>query len=252
MKKKVINRKVCVISQPKRTILSILVIDEDMVKFPILPKIHNDIPKIEEYSDVFFLFSGNFEKIDPEKFTSLYGGCGYLVDDAKDINSSLFQVLQYGKEIFETHLTYTIWKFDEISRVNNMSRLCENLQKFNMSDLKWPVFKIRRLGPSELCDIYMRSDGEKEERVKNFLELLYKIWYKDDKGNGINKHSTYTSNSVCLIFKRDSILKLLEAWNEEKEWIDTFTWADYRYLFASLSKHLSIQVQDNDIETLEL
>ena len=242
---KIINDQIYIIEQPSHSILSIMVLEEEKVKFPISQKIHNDLPKLEECSDVFFIFLGDFNMIDMEKFTSLYGGIGYL--KSKDPTLALFETLQYGKEIFETHITYAIWKFEEIeTKIKDMKKVGSNFQRVTMSDLNWPIFEIRRLGPQELCDIYMK--GEDNKKMNKFLELWYKYYWKDDRKE--NKYSTYTSDTTCQVFKRSIVEKLLEAWKNEREWIDTFTWADYRYLLASLTKHLNIKIQSHNIEEI--
>lgn len=238
--------EVNVISQPKHPILSLFVVDQDKIKFPLTDTLHDCIFKVGETTDIFFIFLGPNNSLLPDVFSSLYGGCGYIEEPGRDMTGVLFKVFKYAREIFETHKSFTIWKMEE--EVKDPDKVCESVLKGCMSDLKWPIFNIRRLSPSELCDIYTKEEGG--DRFKGFLEDLYeRYWKKGTRERGDNRYSTWTSNSPVMFFNFLTIDKFLEAYEREEdgEWIRTFSWTDYRYLLASLTKHLGIKIQPGNL-----
>lgn len=242
--------EVCIFQQPSHTILSVVVVEEALMSVPLPQKTHDDLPRLEECSDVFFVFQGSFGRVDLEKFVTLYGGIGY-VRVREDIVSALFSVFQYAHEIFETPLTYALWKFEEIEdKVRDMKKVGEVLQRVTMSDLKWPLINLRRLSPTELAQIYLRSTPIKEKVLGKFLEEFWAGYWWGKSRRRENLYTTYTSESVVIVFKRVVIERLLKAWEEEREWIETFKWADYRKMLASLLKHIDQKVQLVDVEEL--
>ena len=246
-------KELTIVNQPKHITLSVIVFNVDIVQTPLEASLHDNIFRLTDETDVIFLFYGDYRKvIDLDKFSSLYGACGWIYGE--DITYTLFQVFQYGKEILERYVSYLVGNIEDLSEPG-LDNILEKVQKVNMADIKWPVFKVRRLDPKELYNIYNKPlDSSSDKSMDSVKEWYNKFWETEDKTKpSDNRYSTWHSSSRLMYFKSDVINKLVDLWYEdegEREWIETFTWQDPKYLLASMVKHLEMDIQDTDIENL--
>lgn len=213
---------VYVLKQPGHVILSLVVIGMD---HPKSTKFLETIDELSSVSDVLFIFSDRvgIGDIDLRKFSSLYGACGFI-HGTKEIGETLFQVLEYSKHIFQRHVGYVVMNDWNIPEIEDVPKLCEQLQTWTMSTITSPIFQIRRLDPTELYRLY---------------RLPKKPWWKiQPEEDNIGMYMTHTSPSPVLFFKN----LIRDKWLEEdrENYLKTFTENDVRSVLASLVKDLGI------------
>jgi len=232
MKKVILNLdSMYVINQPKRKILSAIVIDASELDNPLSNEIHEGLDKISEMSDIVFVFPEIAQKkIDCEKFTNLYSGCAWIIGEW---NETLFTVLEYASEIFNTHVGYVILDLKDVP-----SYPTNTVFNITISDSKSIIFKIDRKTPEELFSYYkvIREVPDKK---------IWEMWRRPDKSLPRNNFYTLWGTESKFIYLRPQhIGKLLEL----REISNTFD--NYRDFFSSATKNLELTHLDRNIEDI--
>lgn len=254
--------EIYVISQPKRLILSILVVDLPLSE-PLPEKIHQNLGWLINFSDVFFVFSEPHFKeqstVDKIKFTSLYQACGFIDSKTECISHELIKTLKYDKEIFEetkNHLGITIGKLSDVVDYSSTDFSC--IRNVMLSKITRPVFEIRRLTTDELFNIYKLDNltEHKKSKGKLFSTILNALYRRSLETDKIGMYSTWHSESPFIYLPKISINTILqqEQLDSEgfKDWINTFISIDPRYLIASLIDHLGLEILNLKIDQVKL
>ncbi len=232
------KNEINILHQPKHSTISLILIDSD--KFPISPEEHNAIDKLQEFSDVFFVFSDHLfpstKGINKTKFTSLYESCGYIDGGGELCETYLISIL-YSLEIFETHIGFCITRISDLGDIK-LEDYSKNIISLTASSISSPVFKTRRLGTDEFYKIYKNSNTG--------------IFKKQE--DSVNMYCSYTSDSKIMYFKRSSIGIIIDFWksSENNKYFKSFSIKDPRYFFASVVKFLTIQKIDANINDLDI
>ena len=256
------KNEIYVVSQPKKLILSILVVD-----FPLteqLPEsIHDKLGWLVNFSDVFFVFSEPHFKehkmVDKIKFTSLYQGCGFIDTKTTSIGDDLIKILQYDKEIFEetkNHLGVTIGKLSDVKsyELHEFSHIRDSI----LSNITRPIFKIRRLTSSEFFNIYELKNIPvlKSGFGKIFSTITNALIRRNQETDKIGMYCTWHSESPFIYLPKITVNSILQ--NREldidgfKAWINTFITIDPRYMFASLINYIDIEILNLEIGQVKL
>ena len=267
MKKEYINNDIIrVLHQPKHTVCSVIVMNTG---YPLPPEVHEGIFKLSEISDLVFIFSRRLfpvetSGISPEKLTTLYGGCAwteYTYDSGSSIGMTILRALLYCQEIFDKHIGYTI---SQASDLKDLGKVCENLVKVNMSSIAKPIYKLRRLSPSELYEFYKVPDTRKNrgsfsglcclgvENIKSII--LGELFLPRDPDC---RYCTWHSESKVMYFRNGTIKTILTMFlGDDKykfvEILETFTDPDPRYIFSCIPQLLGIDNLDYNVEDLEI
>lgn len=223
------NNEVYVLRQPKKSILTIVYIDNIFPKNQIQQDFFDEINSV---SDILFIFNSLAKKkINVRKFTYLNKGSAFYVEDVgKPV--ALYNVLDYSKHIFDHYVSYVVLDDKDIENITD-DKYAKNIQTWTSSTLSQPYIKIKRLDPISLYDIYKLEDNGK---FFNFSRPVF-----DDK----NTYSTYTSVSAFVFFKRNILNAFLDY--EEKydfKYLETFDKDSYKEAIASF-------IKDNNINYLE-
>lgn len=268
---KINKGEVYVINQPKHTLLSIIVVNSN-----IYDLIHNNFYNLSKVSDIIFLFSDFYNndqrRINKEKFTSLYQACGFIDCPGSDINSYLFKMLSYSKEIFNKHVGYLITETSLLTGIEINDEFNNKLLEITGSSIIKPIFKIRRSTNSELKKIYYETDDtdkvtkEKHNNlISNFIGVLSEVIKECDpkkvkedeikENKDFGKYCSYSSDSEILYFKNGTINLFCTYYknNKIKEYVKTFSFkSDVRFLLASFVRKLNIENLDSDIKDLNI
>ncbi len=218
-----------VVNQPKKSILSVIIIDRESLDKPLEKEIHSGIDEVSEMSDVVFIFpSGSETKVDCEKFTNLYSGCAWIVGDWED---ALLEVLEYSYEIFSKHVGYILLDLSSVPEYP-----IDTVINITLSDSRSVIFKIERKTPEQLFDYYkvIREIPEKK---------LWEIWKQPKKNTTTNNFYTLWGTDSKFIYLRP---QHITQYLEKRKLVDTFD--SYRDFFASITKNLEIQHLDRNIE----
>lgn len=239
-----------VIKQPVHSIVSIIVVNGD--RLPIHPIAHRNIDTLSEMSDVVFVFSDHFSNRGTlvKKFANLYRACSYIHGSGDILGKPIFQTLAYCVEIFRKHSAFIITDTERLEKVRAISP--DQIMDITASSVIKPIFRITRLGPEELHEIYT-TPVEGEKKQETFPK--WKFWKKVvDKSSTDRINSTFNSPSGILYFKASTVKVLLQMYEDEKfgEYVDTFSEDDLGYLFASYVRELGIDNMDRDIEDLKV
>lgn len=174
-----------VIKQPEKAIVSLVVIDS-------LPdeNIHNKLDELKKISDLIFIFKG--VDINPDKFTSLYQGCGYLDHEKESIVKTMKFAMEYCLEIFKSHATFLICPELELLKYKEIDFLA--LQNISISGLNLPIMIDRRLSSEEFKKIYSPKYG----------------WFGNIIDNEYGKYSSYTNISPLIMLRPKMIKTILD------------------------------------------
>lgn len=254
--------EIYVVSQPKKLMLSILVVD-----FPLteqLPEsIHDKLGWLVDYSDVFFVFSEPHFKeqkmVDKIKFTSLYQGCGFIDTKTTSIGNELIKILQYDKAIFEeikNHLGVTIGKLSDVDKYE--SYIFTHLRDIVLPNITRPIFKNRRLTSYEFFNIYELKDTStlKSGFGKIFSTIVNALKRRNQDTDKIGMFCTWHSKSPFIYLPKIAINSILQYKELDKDgfktWVDTFISVDPRYMFASLINYIGIEILNLEIEHVKV
>lgn len=228
------KNEIYILHQPKHSILSIVLVDKK--EFPLSEHEHQSISEIQEFSDIMFVFPWYAKGIQPEKFTSLYGGCGWIRENDSLIETYMKTIL-YGLEIFERHVGFCISRLSDLGKIQGKIQ-GNKILTLTASNMSSAVFKTRKLNSDEFYEIY------KESRINS-------IFRPHDTSN---MYASYTSDSAVLYFKRSNVGTIVDFWksSDNNKYIKSFILEDPRYFFASVCKFLNISTIDSDIQDLDI
>lgn len=231
-----------VVNQPKHSIVSLVIFDD------ITDEIHNNLIKLNDMSDVIFIFPSNKHKrIDKNKLTSLYRGCAWI-DSYDSLSFTLFKTLDYCVQIFQAHNTFLLMNMDNLVDIDN--KFFDNIKSVNASNMKNPIFKVRNLTADEYRGIYTRKVIENNS-VFNRIRKYFGINDEFEEETVDDMFCSYTSESKVLVYFRPIIIKLIE-FNNSTVYSELFSSLDCRYLFASMTKYLNIEITDINVENLNI
>ena len=226
--------KVYIQHQPTRSIVSVLALGPE---FPLSQALHENIERLNKISDVFYILPTEYPGIDPEKFTSLYGGLGWMISEGT-VSCGVMGVIDYLQEIYPHQFAgFLIGHTNDLSEKDYKT---DNILRLVASDIVKPVFKPIRLSSEDLYELYTRTPktlwGEK-------------IYPKEKE----NMFARYTSDSPLVLLKLSVIRSLLGFWKDPdtRGWIETFIMDDPKYMLASLIKYLGIDIIESNLEELE-
>ena len=232
-----------VVNQPRKSIVSLVLFDEN-----ITDEIHNNIVKLNEISDVIFIFSKDYKRIDKNKLTSLYGACAWI-ESYDNLGFTLFKVLSYCVEIFRVHNSFLLMNMCNLVGIDD--KFFNNIKSVNSSSITKPIFKLRQLSAEDYKQIYTK----KEVGRGSFLDRIRKLFGVGDELENENKDNmfcSYTSDSVALVYFRPIITKMIE-FNNNNVYSELFdNMSDCRYLFASMTKYMNLDIKDCSIENLAI
>lgn len=239
--------------QPVRSMVSIIIVNSNILPISVLA--HNNIDKLREISDLFFVFSDKFDNthIDINKFTNLYNSCAFIHGSGNNIGKTLFDAICYCSEVFQKHVSYIVTDTDRLGKLDeNIKDDLDKILKITISDIVKPILNIRRLSTGELGEIYILP--EKTEVEKNTSWLIWKKNKELTNTNVDRMNSTHKSESNLILFKSSTIKNLLNSYETEefKAYINTFTEEDVSYLIASYIRKLGIENINTDLRDLKI
>ena len=244
---------VYVLEQPKHSIVTVVLVNS--AKLPLSNTAHLNIDSLREISDLFFVFSDKFETrdVDIPKFANLYGACSYICGSGEILGNPIFTALAYCDSVFQKHYAYLITDSDKLTKCGFLQSKIPSFQGLALMGIQKPVFKIERLGPEELGEIYTIPLGAKEKSP------WWKFWETNEKGTEYYDPqdriwSTHKSPSKILFFKAPVIKAMIGTYGKKEfnDYVKTFSEEDLTYLFASYIKKMGIENIDNDIQNLEV
>ena len=241
------KNEIYVLNQPKHTIMTCVVI------FNVFPKsqdIHDNLDKLQEISDLMFIFQPDVEKyINPEKFASLYQACGYIVADS-NIDMSLVKSMYYSKEIFNKHISYLITTDTNLEDLENPDKAINNIVQVNISTIQKPILEILRLSDEQLFDYYTLEPEKNFNKVKKFFGF--------SKGSDVfNMFTTHNTKSNIIFLREITIDGLLELYGESDKKIMNFlnSFQTNKFpgtMIASYLRQSGIPVLEKSIELLDI
>lgn len=242
-----------VLRQPEHAILTAVIVNEPI---PFAETIHNNVDKLVENSDVVFIYSGVWEKIDLNKLASLYSVCAWI--EVKDsISETLFKVFEYSLEIFDKHVGFNVTDLESLKE-GLSSKFFSNTLSVLQSTITKPVFKIRRLNELELFTFYANTKD-----ADNSNKSLLSRWSNKKENSSQDDFGTFCTHraiSNVLFIKRGTIKLMLDFIkefdasenHEPSKLFDIRTFNDCRYLLASFIKYIGIETLDFNIEDLDI
>ena len=250
--------EIYVLNQPKHIIQSIILVDSNT--FPISDKIHENLSKLNEISDIIFVFSETHfpeqEKIIKRKFSSLYQASAYINSSGKILGNTIFKTLLYSREVFDLHISYTISLLSDLEKVNNSD--FEGLVKITGSSILKPVYKERKLTASELYDNY--KTPEYKIRTNNFKSFIKWYLFNEDNVELPNDYfnrmySIWSTESPFMFYRTGTIKLLCDKYLNDVEFqnqIELFDENNPKYLFASITRSMGIEVLNLNIEDVKI
>ena len=247
------KNEVYVANQPQHAVISLIIVGDT---WPLSENLHDNIFRLEEISDVVFVFSDKYfpghKNIDKNKFANLYRACAWIESD-ESLSETIFKILKYSEAIFQKHVGYCFMNSWDIEQKLTQDTL-DNIVKATSSDLYKPIFKLYRLSNEELWNIYKIEPHESIEYNKtSILRKFLKLDKYNKPTDNSNMFSTYSSKSDILLLKKQVINTLINFDNTDELGISkTFITNDIRFLLASLVKYLGIDNINCSIENLKL
>lgn len=243
-----------VVKQPCKTIISFVRVTKE--EEPLEKEVYDFLAKLSEKTDIIFIFNKESQKVvDCKKFTSLYSGCGYVVED--NIIDTIIRSFQYATNIFNVHLTYLL--LDDLQVLpKNSDTFFHNLEQFNMSNAKSVICQINKLDSERLFELYRTKPGEVVQNPK-WKQICFGVEPVSVKFDDYDLHTKYevVSNSILLkVGHVQQLLGLIQEENWFKDYVKTFKRADHwnlffgSYFFRTDTKHLEGGVEDFKIGKL--
>ena len=231
------KNEIYLIGQPKRVTLALVYFPSG---FDIDTDTANDnLFKLTEVTDSVFVFTGDETEYDLDKFASLYGACGWMVQEGSP-TASFIKLLTYSKEIFQTHTSFVVVRQEELEKTQ-MNGEIEAISQAILSEITQPVLKIRRLRKEELKEIYLVPKIKR----RGWLTGLFGDGVREEKGN--NKFATWTVSSLVPFFKMPTVNQILGV---DREWSDTFDFGDLRYFLGSFLKREAAKYMNKDLSEI--
>lgn len=231
--------------QPKHSIVSVLIMDPNGV---LSEENHQALDKLGKFSDIIFIFLGE-GSINQRKFTSLYHGIAWtsIGDEGENLAVTQFKVLQYCKEVFNTHQVYLLGNVLDQKEVDINE---DQIQLIAMSTIIKPIYKAHRLTAEETRNIYWKNsdttNNDKPSKIKLFWSALI-----NRKGNDDFCNMYYTWNtSSSLIFLRSNTIELFLKMIKE-DYLQTFFGDNFSSSIVSGLKKLGIDNLDSDLKNVD-
>ena len=252
---------VYVLNQPKHMILTVINVSDI---YPKSEDIHETIDKLQEISDIMFVFREDCEKyINPKKFASLYQACGFIISGG-NLDKTVLESLYYSKEIFSKHSTYLLTNESGMSNIGDLNKLLNNIVQLNMSIIQRPVFKIYRMSDEQLYEYYKISDSSKFTRVIDTNDFWYfRLWnlvkytFSKKEPEFLNMFTTHNTDSGFIFIRAATIGSFLDKYGAGDSgimnFVDSFQTNLYPgAMFASYFRQQGIQILNEDIENLKI
>jgi hypothetical protein len=218
------KNSVFVLKQPTHGIVSIVLVNRD--EFPVNEAVHENLDALAKISDLLFIFKEKYN-IFPNKFSNLYGACGFINNTDEPLGVPFFILLSYCREVFNKHSEFIITDTNYLSE-NNYSDLINRIpEDIALGGSNLPITEIRRLNNVELAEIYEAK----------------KAWIGTGKFINDRVWSTHKTTSPIIYLKKPVISAMLGEDPEDKEiqdYIKTFSEGDLTYLLGSYIKKLSL------------
>ena len=226
--KKIKTDSVFVVEQPKRSGTALIFVDNEG---PLSPGEHDRLFKLSEVANLFFVFGKVVGKMNPDKFTKIYGGSAWIISGG-NLPRTYLMAGEYAATIFKS-VGILFVNLREIPEINT-TKLTEIFGSVN-----WPIYTARRLGPDEMYKIYAPD--------------IKKSGFLGTEEDQRKEYSTWTSESPIIYVRPNLITQLKEL---PEDYIDSFTWDDIRYFLASgiqylEADHIDSEIMDLDIKNLK-
>jgi hypothetical protein len=234
-------------------------------EYPLTEKQQNRLDKLAKISDTFLVFDDKWgkgsETVDKMKFTCLHDCYGW-VDVGNSLGETILKVLEYTLIIPESsgHLFYSFVKCDRLGELTTeITNTWVDYKKSNT--LVDPVFKLDRLSPSELANIYRKLEPTTSTKPISKVDLIkkwiIKLKYEPIKKSSIdytNAYTTHHTKSWFVPMKVGTISRLVDFYKENKNlsYIRTFEFVDPFYFIASLIVKLGITISNFDFTEVEI
>lgn len=214
-------------------------------EFPLSQKQQEGLDRIARLSDTFLMFDDkwakNSSRVNKLKFTCLHDCIGWL-DVGKTSSESLMKIFEYTLTIpeFSNFLNYSIIDCCQLGLLSDDIVKTWNAYRANPHIID-PIFKLRRLTPTELSEIYKTPEVDLVSKNNSFIKFILKYWngitnLKKKELNCENAYNTHIIDSWFVLFKTNLVSKFVAFLKEEKnkQYIDSFKKTNPLYFFASL------------------
>ena len=262
------KNEIYVIKRPIKSIMSVIIMD---TKFPISSNSHEYIEALQKISDTCYLFSDKFYEskgINKRKFTTLYEGNLFIDCTGDSIIPLINKTLDYSIEIFNRHASFLVFNLSDLEtfQEEDFKKLLSNIQKVNVSNIKWPILNIKGLSSEEMYEYYKEFptiDGGSYLNTdscfsltgiisKLNLEYFNYLILKENSNNTKNTYASWKTTSRIQFFKRIVISEFLKFLEENPNFIETFSGDRIDQVYASIIKRLNLKNQNINIEDLNL
>lgn len=235
---------VYVLKQPTHAIASIVVVEGD--KLPLTEQVHENLDKLNELSDIIFVFSDRLKHdIDMRKFSMLYRACAFTCGSGKIVGDPLVNVISYTQEVFSgKYCTYLITSIDRLDREISLN----NVVEFSLAGVNRPILEIDRLTAEELSEIYMFPEDSPASAAgslpfQRLMSVVFSQGLNEDRSN-----STHKSKTPIIFISGTTMKNLID--NTPRDYLKTFVEEDYSFFIASLIRKLGIKEISSDILTM--
>lgn len=171
-----------VINQPKYS--SICIVDGGVnFRSPLSALHHEALDKLYGGHDIVFIFpKSSLKYINPEKFSTLYQACMYVIAE-DNMSYTFIRTLNYIREVFTGHTQFLyldLATFDDLDTI-------DTFRDIKMMSLNSCVLRIERCDSEEFYSVYSKRNWwEKDD-----MQGIHKIYYTPDplvrlSFNGVN------------------------------------------------------------------
>lgn len=248
---------VYIVNQPKHLTLSIFVVGNE---YPIPKDIHNLLNRINEVSDIIFVFSDKFfpksSTIDKDKFSKLYEACGWI-SSSTNIFSTILKIMKYSKEVFDKpHLTYLLANLSDLSNVN-FDTLSSNLEKIQGLGISNPMLRIYRKTTDQFYEIYKKKESPKKSLIEKLAcNVSNALLGKKEKEESceFNMYSVYSSDTKIIRLTSTTVNLFFNLTPKDcpinttfEEYVNSFECSDFRNVLCSLIRRLNLKIVDEEV-----
>ena len=180
----------------------------------VTDKVHDNLLKISRISDLVLVFPKSLKKkINPKKFSFLYGAIYYGLGDTDDEAMEMWRMLDYLHELSSYH-SYSIILQSDLEECG--SKEFESIERLQNSILETSSFTWRHLRNEELKEIYTEEPGF--------------FGHTSDKG----MYSRYLTEDRVMFIRPFSLHTLKEDLKHGPEILATFKGSGIKRLLPSL------------------
>lgn len=244
MKKLNLN-EVYVSHNPKKFI-NLVIVDTAMTE-----DTHKAIDALNEFSSVFFIFKSGMKNIDFRKFTTLYGGCAFIIADESKLPIETFlKTLLYCKEIFENSY-YGITYLSKLTP-SLVAQYRTQLEKIAVKQVNAAIFDITRFTAEELSLFYTIDESTIVEDGMPKLNFWKKRTVDNDEilWDG---YKTHYSKSSIITMPSNIVGKFLESAVSDNNVVKSFRDIGDKFeSLASLFMLFRLPYVNSDLLTLEI